>query len=67
MANWPIFFHNGRPWIFKSNHPKEERMVFLDELPRDAFETLIAPNEPWDGVETVLGIVLGAPSTDQGR
>jgi hypothetical protein len=52
---------DGKAYTFVSDHPKEERIVCLDDLPRDAFGSIVLPNEPWDGVETCPGIALAAP------
>lgn len=61
-----VFELDGRQFVFKSNHPLEERIVYLDDLPRDAFGSIVLPDEPWDGVETNPGVVIaGADPRDE--
>ena len=66
-AGRPILVVDGKAYTLVSDHPLEERMVCLDDLPRDAFGSIVLPHEPWDGVETCPGIALVAPDAPRAR
>lgn len=53
-----ILRYDGVPYVFVSDHPREERMVAVtDDLPLPALQ-------PWDGVETPDSVWFGDPDDD---
>jgi len=50
----PILKSKGKQYTFVSDHPEEERTVYLDDLPRDEFGSIVLPNEPWDGGDSTM-------------
>lgn len=57
-----VFWMHGRPFVYVSEHPLEERICELTADYRDADGDFILP-EPvaWDGVETHPGLFIGLP------
>jgi len=55
-----------RVFVFRSEHPLEERIIELTDDYRDANGEYILP-EPvaWDGVETCPGVFIGAPDDEE--
>jgi hypothetical protein len=51
----------GKQYTFVGTDPREERVVCLDDLPRDEFGSIVMPNEPWDGVSHSPGILFAPP------
>ena len=59
-SDWQVHCFGGRAFVFMTNHPLEERIVHLDELPKDEFGHIVLPDVAWDGVETCPGLMLAA-------
>ena len=54
-----FFFHDGRFWIFVSEHPYEERTLELTDDYRDQDGDFILPELiAWDGVITCPGLTV---------
>lgn len=65
-ASGRTFIREGdRVFVFKSEHPLEERIIELTDDYRDANGDYILP-EPiaWDGVETCPGLFIADPDEE---